>query len=125
MSYDKHHSKHDRIFMVQTEYKFPQGEFYSHDCAIPVGPALKNEFSAIEEYVPNFIAPRMFFMDRKGEVIGEDGICYADPQIFKVFDHKFIYGTSDGALDSPNTIVIETKTFWSFRHTRVLRDQVF
>ncbi len=105
-SYDMHNSKHDRIYMVQSSYKFLGKGLFTMGSAIPVGPALKREYSAIEEFVRNFPAPRIFFKDKKGEIFGEDNICYADPQIFKVFDHKFIYGKPDRALDSPKTIVL-------------------
>jgi putative ABC transport system permease protein len=105
-SYDKHHSKHERIYMVQSRYNFQDKDIFARGSAIPVGPALKAEYPVIEEFVRNFSAPRTFFMDKKGEIIAEDDICYADPEIFKVFDHKFIYGIPEGALDSPNTIVL-------------------
>jgi putative ABC transport system permease protein len=106
LSYDKHHSKHERIYMIQSKYNFQGKDLFTRGTAIPVGPALKKEYHIIKEFVRNISAPRMFFMDNKGEIIGEDDICYADPVIFKVFDHKFIYGSHEGALDSPNTIVL-------------------
>ena len=106
LSYDRHHSKHERIYMVQSKYNFQGKDIFARGSAIPVGPALKAEYPVIEEFVRNFSAPRTFFMDKKGEIIAEDDICYADPEIFKVFDHKFIYGIPEGALDSPNTIVL-------------------
>jgi putative ABC transport system permease protein len=106
LSYDKYHSKHERIYMVQANYKSGAVEKYGIFSSLVLGPALKDEYPVIEESVRTFSSDGLYFIEPKGEIIREDGICYADPGIFKVFDYKFIYGTPEGALDAPNTIVL-------------------
>ncbi len=106
LSYDKYHSKHQRIYMVQANVKSAAVEKYRIYAPPALGPALKDEYPVIEESVRTFSPVSIYFIEPKGEVIKEDGIAYADPGIFKVFDYKFIYGSSDGTLDSPDTIVL-------------------
>lgn len=106
LSYDKHHSKHDRIYMVQTCAKSETEERYGIYSPLALGPALKDEYPVIEESVRTYRSGGLQFIEPKGEVITEDDIYYADPGMFKVFDFEFIYGTPDGALDSPDTIVL-------------------
>ena len=110
LSYDKHNSKRDRIYMVQELSWFIEREDYFYTTPFIMGPALKDEYPAVEEFVRVYMSDRMFFKDRNEEIIGEDGICYADPQILRVFDHNFIYGSPEGALDNPHAIVL-SETF--------------
>jgi len=106
LSYDRYHSKHDRIYMVQANYKSGAVEKYGIFSSLALGPALKDEYPVIEESVRTFFSGGLYFIDPKGEVIREDGVYYADPGLFRIFDYRFIYGTPDGALDSPDTIVL-------------------
>ncbi|MGD9161146.1 MAG: ABC transporter permease, partial [Desulfobacteraceae bacterium] len=105
-SYDKYHSKHDRIYMVQSNYISGDVEKYGIFSSLALGPALKDEYPVIKEIVRTFSSGGLYFIDQNGEVIEEDNICYADQGIFRMFDYKFFYGTPDGALDSPDTIVL-------------------
>ena len=106
LSYDKHHSKHDRIYMVQSNFTFTGKEAFNYGTSIAVGPSLKDEYSAIEEYVRIYATSRIYFYDENNEAIGENGFFYADPSVLNVFDFNFICGSPEGALDSPNTIVL-------------------
>ncbi|MGD9161142.1 MAG: ABC transporter permease [Desulfobacteraceae bacterium] len=105
-SYDKHHSKHERIYMVQSDFTFVGKELFNYGTSIAVGPTLKDEYPVIEDYVRIIPSSRVFFYDSKNEIIGENGICFADSSVFKILDHDFIYGSPEGALDTPNSIVL-------------------
>ncbi len=105
-SYDMHHSKHERIYLVQSQLNGAEGDLLYSGTSPAVGPTLKAEYPVIEEFVRNMPVGRTIFMDKKGEAIVENEMCYADPEIFRVFDHEFIYGSPEGALDSPRSIVI-------------------
>ena len=116
LSWDKYYSKHDRIYMVQTCVKSETEEKYGIYSPLALGPALKDEYPVIEESVRTYRSGGLQLIEPKGEVITENGIYYVDPCIFKVFDFNFIYGTPDGAFDSPDTIVLSRslarKIFW-------------
>ncbi len=107
LSYDKYHSKHKRIYMVWSYVTFKGQDGYNQPTtSFPLGPTLKDKYPVVEESVRIHPISKIFFIDRKKEIIGEEDIFCADPEIFKVFDHKFIYGSPEGALDSPHTIVL-------------------
>lgn len=108
LSYDGNNSKKNQIYMVQSDFERTDGPFFTFGTSSVVGPTLKDEYPVIEEFVRNFPAGRLFFKDNKGEPVLENKICFADPSIFKVFDHDFIYGSPEGALDSPRSIVINS-----------------
>ncbi len=110
ISFDRHHTKLDRIYMIQSQLRVGDNENFAYGTPFPIGPALKDEFPAIEESVRIFRADLMYFYDSKREIISEFNFYYADPEIFNVFDHRFIYGTEKGALDSPDAIVL-SETF--------------
>lgn len=107
LSYDKHFSKHDRIYLVMTKQVIGDEESLLANTCFPLAPAMMNEYSFIEQAVRTRHYPdKLFFVDRNGTNINEKNIYFADPEIFKVLDHKFIYGSPEGALDSPDTIVL-------------------
>jgi len=106
LCYDRHNSKYECIYVVKTHSILEGKEEDVPYSPLPMAKALKDEYPVIEESVRILSADKIYFIDQKRETIGEDNICYADPEIFKVFDHNFIYGSPDSALDSPNTIVL-------------------
>jgi putative ABC transport system permease protein len=105
-SYDKRNSKYDRIYMVNTHLKQEATDSIFIGSSLPIGGALKDEYPAVEESVRAHMTGRMYFYDQKRTPIGEDMIYYADPSMFKVFDYEFIYGSPEGALDDPKSIVL-------------------
>jgi len=106
LSYDKYNSKYSRIYMVNTHFRQGEKDDIWMGSSFPIGGALKDEYPIIEESVRIHKTGRMYFFDQKRVPIGEDMVCYADPAMFKVFDYEFIYGSPDGALDDPKSIVL-------------------
>lgn len=106
LSYDRHNSKFDRIFIAQTHSNIGGKEESHFSTPLPLGKALKDEYPAIEAYTRITRAFNIYFVDQNKETIGENNISYADPGIFKIFDYKFIYGSPESALDAPDTIVL-------------------
>jgi putative ABC transport system permease protein len=105
-SYDRYNSKYKRIYMVHSQLRLIDNDNYFTGSPLPMGAALKDEYPSIEESVRLFKGDKIFFVDQDQEIIGEDHIFYADPGVFRLFDHHFVYGTSEEALNAPNTIVI-------------------
>lgn len=106
LSYDRHNSKFDRIFIAQTYINMKWDENIGSYAPLPLGKALKEEYPAIEAYARFIQADNIYFVDQESETICEKNIAYADQNIFKVFDYKFIYGSPDGSLEAPDTIVL-------------------
>ena len=71
----------------------------------PLGPALKQDFSDVVNYVRFREAWGKSFITTDGKVI-RMGLSYADPSFFSVFTFPLKYGTEEGALNGLNDIVV-------------------
>jgi ABC-type antimicrobial peptide transport system permease subunit len=115
-SYDKFHSKADRIYRVATRsIGNNQEEGFTTGVPAVLPEAFKNDFPEAEEVVftgyrsgslitvpqPNGIAAKKF-SERQGVV-------FTQPSYFKVFDRPVIIGDGAKALDDPNEAVISRK----------------
>lgn len=115
MSYDRYHSKADRIYRVTQTSNYAGVPENSSSCPCPLGPALQqHQPSSIEavcrlfndwgtevmvEYLPanGATEPRRF---------KEKKFYYADSTFFKIFDAVPLRGNLDEGLNEPNTVVI-------------------
>ena len=107
-SFDKHHSKGDRIYRLSTEFTEPDNSF---KWAVMTGRAaftIKNENPEIEQ------ATRLRGMSGQGGMRFEynqvdyyqENVYAADSTIFEIFDYDFVAGNPNTALEAPNSIVI-------------------
>jgi putative ABC transport system permease protein len=108
LSYDKYHSKADRIFRVQSEIQFGEKYFNMTTAPAPLAAALIEEFPDVEASVRLRKYGRSLV--KTGEITyREEGIAYADSSIFSVFDIELVNGADD-ALYQPNSIIIDETT---------------
>ncbi len=108
LSYDQYHEKYDRTYRVLNAYGNPDVpssfEYQVWGCA-PVGPALQQEFSQIDEMF-RFTSPSPFLVTYGQKSFQEDDIVFADSSAFRVFSWKLLHGNPQTALVRPNTIVL-------------------
>lgn len=112
-SYDKFHSKADRIYRVATSsIGNNQQEGFTPGIPAVLPEAFKNDFPEAEEVLftsyrsgslvsvpqPNGAPPKKF-SERKG-------VLYAQPSYFKIFDRPIVIGDGEKSLDDPNEAVI-------------------
>ena len=105
-SYDNFNLKADRIYRP-VEIQRPAGlpEQYVAVTMGPLAAALKNDFPEVESAVR--IMPSGTFYCRSGDKgFYENGIAFADPQIFDIFTIPFIEGDPANALSEPYSIVL-------------------
>ncbi len=101
---DKHHENSDRIYLLADAITQQNGSVLDVGISpAPWGNQLKQEFPEIEKSVR--------LLDNGGNVrygkkILRQGITYVDEGIFEVFTYPFKYGTAEGALSRPNSIVL-------------------
>lgn len=104
LSYDRYHSKSERIFRVTMDH--PQ----SHIALTPsmILPTLKNLFPEVETGVRIYDVGRFqpLVIRNQNRVFEERKFAYADSTLFKVFDFELLAGNPNTALASPNTMVI-------------------
>ncbi len=112
LSFDKYHSKLDRIAMVTTESR---GEEIVKMSAVPypMGAALRQEYAFLEKTaMVTALDNAIITLSKTGEAsvkFKEDGVqAFADPELFYIFDFPLVAGSIVG-LQEPNTAVLTEK----------------
>ncbi|MBL7828997.1 MAG: ABC transporter permease, partial [Saprospiraceae bacterium] len=109
-NYDRFHTDSDRIFRV---YRWSEafkditseGDPY---LPIPLGPALSADLPDIEAFVRIRGPWGDNFVDANGQ-ISDQGVSFADPQFFEVFNFPLLYGDPKTALANLNNLVLTEK----------------
>lgn len=109
LSFDRYHDNYHDIYLLNGEYTIGGSTDYLAITSTPLGPALKNEFSEIKEYVRFRTYMNLAVRTEKAEFI-EDQFLYADSTVFDVFSHSFVAGGPQGALSRPRTVVLTQTT---------------
>ncbi len=105
LSFDKYHSKSDRIYRVQSHITETDDEFTWIVAQIPFGPQVKEDYPEVESVSRLFNFQRALF--KHGEIeFTEENIYYADSTFFDIFTYKVLEGSTVEALDKPNSIVL-------------------
>lgn len=108
LSYDQYHVKGDRIYRVQSHITETDDEFTWIVAQIPFGPQVKEDYPEVESVTRLFNFQRALF--KAGDIeFTEEDVYYADSTFFDIFTYKTLEGSTVGALDKPNSIVL-TKT---------------
>ena len=110
LSYDKFHTKSDRIYRVLEKFESEGVGEHSASLPFPTGPALKNDFGRQVEHAVrffNFQSPSLALANKAADKgFNESNIFFADSTFFDVFDFELIAGDKSTALDDPNAILI-------------------
>jgi putative ABC transport system permease protein len=114
LSYDRYHTKGDRIYRVTQTFRSVQDgqtlpppsprDFQVWGCA-PVGPALQADFPQIEKVV-QFMSSRSILLQKGDKRIQQDDLLPMDSTAFEVFSWKMVEGDPHTALVEPNSIVL-------------------
>ena len=110
-NFDRFHPDAKNIYRAYRWSEAMNGEPARGDVYLPMplGPALKQDLPDVENYVRLRDGWGNSFVKIDNNV-QRLKVSYADPQIFAVFDFKFIYGDPKSSLQSLNSLVItETK----------------
>lgn len=107
LSYDGFHSKADRIYRV---YKQEPGNLFigSDFFAVvqaPLGKTMESEFPEVESSV-KFASTGSSLFRFGDKSFLEDGIYWAEPTLFSIFDFPFLEGNPSTALSEPYTVVL-------------------
>lgn len=110
LSFDKYHSKADRIYRAVEEVKFDGVGENSASMPFPFGPTVPVDFpDMVEASVRffNFQAPTLLLQygDSDEKRFNEPHVYCADSSVFKIFDFEIIKGDPETALEGPNKIV--------------------
>ncbi|MES1216363.1 MAG: ABC transporter permease [Bacteroidota bacterium] len=106
-SFDRFHKNAKNIYRVYRWSEAMNGQEASGDVYMPspLGPALKQDFPDIANYVRFREAWGESFVKADGNVRRMQ-VSFADPSVFSVFSFPLLYGTPQGALSQLQNIVI-------------------
>ncbi|HTB26195.1 MAG TPA: ABC transporter permease [Puia sp.] len=103
LSYDKFHSKSDRIYRIVCDIKTPTETMHPGGPSWAVGPHLMGGFPQVEAAVRTTDDELLV---RKGNFkFQEKSSLWADSSFFQVFDFKLVKGNPKTALNEPLSIV--------------------
>jgi putative ABC transport system permease protein len=110
-SFDRFHENADRIFRVYRWSEAMMGDDAEGDpyMPMPLGPAMKQDFSDVEAFVRFREAWGEDFI-RTNDNVSRIGVTFADPQIFSVFTFRLKHGDPATALNDLRSIVLSEKT---------------
>jgi len=103
VSYDKHWDNADRIYRVTRD-------FYSNNLRLAavapvIAPLLAEDFPEIED-ITRIMTARGITVAREDVQFREEGMVFADHNLFEFFDLKFVNGDPDTALENPTNVVL-------------------
>ncbi|MEP4532759.1 MAG: FtsX-like permease family protein [Cyclobacteriaceae bacterium] len=110
LSFDKMHSKTDRIYRLLENFESEGIGEHSASQPFPVGPTLMNDFGGMIDHTVrlfNFQSPTLTLANKElDKAFNESRFFFADSTFFDVFDFELIRGNKETALDNPNAILI-------------------
>ncbi len=108
LSYDKYHTKSDRIYRVTSELDFNGTGEESSSQPFPLGPSLTKDYPEyVESYVRFFnLQKSQFLVSNETKVFNEKRFFYCDTNVLDVFDYELIKGDKSTVLKKPFSIVI-------------------
>lgn len=110
LSYDKFHTKHDRIYRLVEHFESEGVGEHSASQPFPVAHTLHTDFPGqVEEVVRlfNFQSPSLSLSNVSRErEYNESRIFLVDSTFFKIFDFKLLKGDIRHALSEPNSILL-------------------
>ena len=115
LSFDNFHSKKDRIFRVLTEDHNADGVRRTRGVPFPLPTTMHNDFPALKSSAvytmgdDQVVIPDQTNDRAQKKFKEEDGVFYAEPSFFEIFDFPLMAGDYQ-ALKDPNTVVITKET---------------
>jgi putative ABC transport system permease protein len=129
-SYDKFHSKFDRIYRVVMESDGNSGKNYSSGVPPVLWEAFKGDFPEAEEVVftsYHGAGSLITIPQKQGEskkFADDNNLVFTQPSFFKTFDRKILIGEASNLLAEPNEAVISRKAAIKFFGTEEVLDEV-
>ena len=112
LSYDRYHTKANRIYRVSRQWMNQDGGISLHlgHIAPPFGPLLRNDFPASVLEVARFLRPGTSLVSYGDHHFQESRFFFADSAVFSIFSWELIGGDPMTALAGPNSVVISEST---------------
>lgn len=105
LSYDRYHTKADKIYRIVSNIKEPDNAFTWAVAQIPMADELRDNYPEVENAVRFFPTGRNLYKNGDQQFYEEE-FYLADSTVFDMFDYEFISGDKNTALDNPFSIVL-------------------
>lgn len=102
-SYDRFHSKADRIYRAWLDEKYDGQEFINVQTPIPLGPVMQANIPEIESYCRVYSFNEL--IQYQGNKFNEP-VTMVDSNFFSVFDFKLVEGSIVSAFPNGNSMVV-------------------
>lgn len=112
-TFDKFHKDSDRIYRVVSNFSYQGDKNYSYGVCGPLAEAVKSNTTGVEFTAPLYsLSPDVNIAGKHNELIklkAQDRIVLADQNYFKIFNYKWLAGSSTTALNAPNQVVLTSE----------------
>jgi putative ABC transport system permease protein len=113
-TFDKFHTNSDRIYRVVSTFTFQGEEGHNSGVCGPLPGTVRRQVPEVEVTAPFFtLSEPNVFIPGKGNVPvrfkNQGNVVIADQQYFKLFNYKWLAGSSKNALDAPNQVVLTSE----------------
>jgi putative ABC transport system permease protein len=118
-SYDKFHSKYDRIYRVVSKSKGNTGDSYTQGIPVALPDAFRNDFPEAGEIAfTSYRRGSLVTIVQKGGQLKKFeepvGVAFTQPSFFRIFDRRMLIGSAENGLDQPNESIISKK--WALKY---------
>jgi len=105
-SYDRFHTKADRIYRMWQDEKFQGQEFKNTITSIPMGPAMQGSFPEVETMCRVFSSNTLIKVNNNSF---NESFTMVDSTMFRIFDFKLIQGNRVDLFPTSNSVIITPK----------------
>ena len=111
-SFDNFHKNKERIYRVAMRYNGPDGITYDRGSALPAGKQLRLDYPQLQNVasIMGSQGDQLTIVDENNRPteskFKEQGLFFAEPQFFEIFNFPFLAGDPSTALSAPNTAVM-------------------
>lgn len=103
LSYDRFYPKTDRIYLMYNRDKGSDGIWAWNNTPSPLGPTLKKDYAAVEEYARYF---NVTFLTTVGEKRINSQGAFCDSGFLRIFPFPMLKGEAFSAMNGPKNIVL-------------------
>jgi putative ABC transport system permease protein len=105
-SYDRFHTKADRIYRMWQDEKFQGQEFKNTVTPLPMGPAMQSSFPEVETMCRIYTTNTLIKLNNNSF---NENIAMVDSTFFKIFDFKLLQGDRSNPFPTNNSVIVTPK----------------
>ena len=102
-SYDRFHTKADRIYRMWQDEKFQGQEFKNTVTPLPMGPAMQSSFPEVEAMCRIYTTNTLVKVNNNSF---NENITMVDSTFFKLFDFKLLQGSANDPFPTSNSVIV-------------------